>query len=98
MLKIQMTNQSKISDTLRKDFKRALDDLKTDLVVELRKNTPVATGKARAGWQLDDNKKGFVINNPTPYVGYLDKPYVKSKQAPRGIVGPSLTSIKGKYK
>ena len=93
-----MTNQSKVSQTIRKDFQKALENLKTDLVVELRKNTPVATGKARAGWQLNDKSNGFEINNPTPYVGYLDKPYVKSKQAPRGIVGPSLTSIKGKYK
>ena len=98
MLKIQIPNQSKVNSTIRQDFQRAIETLKTDLVVELRKNTPVATGKARSGWQLNDTGKGFEINNPTPYVGYLDKPYVKSKQAPRGIVGPSLTSIKGKYK
>jgi hypothetical protein len=47
---------------------------------------------------MTDGGKNFEVTNTQPYTRYLEKPYVKSKQAPRGIIGPTLTSIKGKVK
>jgi hypothetical protein len=63
----------------------------------------VDTGRARKGWSKNVNKDNFVIENKVPYVPVLDKGRHMtprgmrgSKQAPRGIVGPSLNEIKRK--
>jgi hypothetical protein len=71
-----------------------------DLQNELRADTPVRSGRARAGWKTKVAKDNFVIENKVPYVGYLDKgtKYMPASNKGRGIVGPALTSIKGKYK
>lgn len=59
----------------------------------LMEQTPVRTGRAKAGWQQvdtykPDGKSRTVIVNRVPYVGVLDQG--TSKQAPNGIVEPSL--------
>lgn len=98
MIKINFTGATRTADGITRDFKQFLERLSRDVEQEVRKNTPTRTGRARAGWDTQMKDTGFVTENKVPYVGYLDKPYVKSKQAPRGIVGPSLDKIKGKYK
>ena len=60
---------------------------------ELKKNTPIKTGRARSGWKkYRDTKVGngenqTVIANAVPYIGPLDEG--KSSQAPKGIVDPA---------
>ena len=86
-----------------KEIKKDLHDFQeriADLVLEeAPKFTPKRTGRAAAGWtktgRAGDN---LAVENAVPYIGYLEKPYVKSKQAPKGIIGPTLTSVKGKLK
>lgn len=77
--------------------------LANDVFTEVTKRTPVDTGRARSGWQKKVQATNFVIENSVPYVPVLDKGRHMtnrgmrgSKQAPKGIVGPSLESIKGK--
>jgi hypothetical protein len=70
-----------------------------DLVEEeAPKFTPRKTGRAASGWGKGGSGIDSYVENPVPYVQYLEKPYVKSRQAPRGIIGPTLTSVKGKIK
>lgn len=90
-----------IADTI----KRVEDDLQkfqervTDLILEeAPKFTPKRTGRARAGWEKDVRSENVAVVNRVPYIGYLELPYVKSKQAPKGIIGPTLTSVKRKIK
>jgi hypothetical protein len=90
---------SQVNDELRSAVKR----LSNDLLSEIKQKTPVDTGTARSGWQQKVDNKGFEITNNVPYVPILDKGRHMtargmrgSKQAPNGIVGPSLKSIKGK--
>jgi hypothetical protein len=98
-LKIEVTG-------IQQSLKQAKEDLYdfqervADMVLqEAPKFTPKKTGRARAGWEISGSKgKDLAVENQVPYVGYLEKPYVKSKQAPRGIIGPTLTSVKGKIK
>lgn len=77
--------------------------LANEVYREVRKNTPVDTGRAKSGWTKTVTDKGFTVQNAVPYVPVLDKGRHMtnrgmrgSKQAPKGIVGPSLNSIKGK--
>ena len=57
-----------------------------------RAKTPIKTGNARRNWNNNKSKKGFEVENRVPYIERLEAGH--SKQAPRGIVGPTLTQIK----
>ena len=85
------------------DFRSEIKRLGQSVFTEVKKRTPVDTGTARAGWKSKNNSQGFEISNQVPYIGVLDKGRHMtnrglrgSKQAPQGIIGPSLKSIKGK--
>lgn len=98
MLSVKVTGIDNVRRQIDSGYRDLLESLATDLTRELQEKTPVKTGRAQAGWDKQVGKEDFVIENKVPYVGYLEKPYVKSRQAPRGIIGPALDSIKGKYK
>lgn len=90
---------SSLQAELRSEVKRLANDLYT----EVKQRTPVDTGRAKAGWNKNVRNTGFTISNNVPYIGVLDKGRHMtsrgmrgSKQAPKGMVGPSLESIKGK--
>jgi hypothetical protein len=70
-----------------------------DLVVDTAPQyTPRRTGRAQAGWRREGDKRDSAAVNAVPYVKYLEKPFVKSKKAPKGIIGPTLTTVKGRLK
>jgi hypothetical protein len=60
----------------------------------------VRTGQAQRGWDRKTKRTGFSVENPVPYVPYLDKgtPRMRAANNGRGIIGPALNSIKGKLK
>lgn len=95
-IEVRGVNESirKVETSLR-DFQERVTDL---LLEEAPKFTPKRTGRAAKGWEKDVRSKQAEVINRVPYIGYLEKPYVKSKQAPQGIIGPTLTSVKGKLK
>jgi hypothetical protein len=78
------------------DLNRSLDTfiskLTADAYAFAQANTPVKTGNARRGWVKGVKE----IKNQVPYIGKLEAG--ASRQAPKGIIGPTLTQIKGKYK
>ena len=88
--------------SLKKEIKGDINSFFDDLHKELRKNTPVDTGRARRGWTkttaeagLDLAKGTIILHNDVHYVQYLDKG--SSGQSPRGIVEPSLRTVLRKY-
>lgn len=102
MLKIEFVDQD-LNSRLRKTIDRQVQKIGNEILLEIRSRTPVDTGTARAGWRKQASTTGFTIENNVPYIGILDKGRHMtnrgmrgSKQAPRGIVGPSLKAIKGK--
>ena len=97
---ITITGFDNLARKIEGSSQRLVAKVAADLLVELKKNTPVRTGHARSGWTTTKKGKDYVDENPVPYVPYLDKGTKKMKPANggRGIIGPSLTSIKGKYK
>ena len=68
-----------------------IDEISKDLLKEVKKNTPVRTGKARRGWRRKFDRKGVSVNNKVEYISYLDEGI--SKQAPEGFSKPSLDKI-----
>ena len=61
-----------------------------------RSKTPVKTGYTKGKWQSKVKKQDFEVSNRVPWIERLEAG--ASKQAPRGIIGPTLNTIKGKIK
>jgi hypothetical protein len=90
-----------------KEFNAVVLKMSDDLVDDLKKRTPVKTGKARDGWINRSSGKGrIVISNRVKHTPYLDagghngpsKPY-----APKGMTKPAMKELqrqvsRGKYK
>ena len=101
--KVQLVGLSTMINQVDKELGSAVKRLADDLYNTVERRTPVDTGRARKGWSKKVGQDNFVIENKVPYVPILDKGRHMtprgmrgSKQAPRGIVGPSLTEIKRK--
>ena len=82
--------------SLERDINQLLDEINT----QVKRETPVDTGRARRGWRrtgryaIGESKK--VIENMVPYVGVLDGQTERgytSRQAPNGIVDPAFNAI-----
>ena len=97
-LKIEVRGVADTMKQVEQDYRGFLERVADTIVTEAPKFTPKRTGRAAAGWEKKVSNDSFEVVNTVPYVGYLEKPYVKSKQAPKGIIGPTLTSVKGKLK
>ena len=103
MFKVRFSNVLGVTNALDKELRSVVKQLADDVYTEVKKRTPVDTGTAKAGWRKNVKGDNFTVSNDVPYIGVLDKGRHMtnrglrgSKQAPKGIVGPSLESIKGK--
>lgn len=97
-IKIEVRGVADVIDSVQSQYHEFLERVADTITEEAPKFTPKRTGRAAKGWENLSSQGEISVENRVPYVGYLEKPYVKSKQAPRGIIGPTLTSVKGKYK
>ena len=103
MFKVELVDAGSLQKRLSARIRSEVQRLGQSLFTEVKQRTPVDTGTARAGWKSKNTQAGFEITNQVPYIGILDKGRHMtrrgmrgSKQAPKGMVGPSLDSIKGK--
>lgn len=103
MLQVRFEGVSSTNTKLKQALQSAIKTLAQDMYKEVTTRTPVDTGRARSGWRNTVQKNNFTIENTVPYITVLDKGRHMtnrgirgSKQAPKGIVGPSLESIKRK--
>lgn len=92
----------RVSALIRFDVKQlenSVDDfvakVASDVETAARINTPKKSGNARKNWRKTKTNDGFSIENTVPYIGRLEAG--ASKQAPRGIIGPTLGAIRRKY-
>ena len=97
-LKIEVQGIAETIRAVEKDYQDFLERVADTVLEEAPKFTPVRTGRARASWEKTTTKDNFEVVNTQPYTRYLEKPYLKSKQAPLGIIGPTLTSVKRKMR
>jgi hypothetical protein len=103
MFKLQLVDAGGLQKRLSARIRSEVQRLGQSLAREIKQRTPVDTGRAKAGWRNQNTQQGFEITNQVPYIGILDKGRHMtsrgmrgSKQAPKGMVGPSLDSIKRK--
>lgn len=97
-IKIEVRGVAEAIDSIQTQYHEFLERVANTITEEAPKFTPKRTGRAAKGWENNSKAGEITVENRVPYVGYLEKPYVKSRQAPRGIIGPTLTSVKGKIK
>jgi hypothetical protein len=97
-ISITFEGSEQIAQSLQKTLEQHVAD-SAQLVVGTLQNkhgkiTPVKTGRARDGWTETHTKTDFKVENKVPYIGYLEQG--RSKQAPKGMIGPALNKLKGK--
>ena len=92
MLKARLAGRFDVSQ-----MKREIDALISDIASQTKRvaqqNTPIDTGRARKGWKKSRTRQGFEVENSVPYIGFLEKGH--SKQAPRGILKPTVRKVTG---
>lgn len=86
---IDMGDFSTLADeliqSLMQDAEETITDIYVDLTAPPPEGTPVDTGAARNGWQLDtSDPKAPEVYNTLPYIGRLNDGH--SKQTPAGFV------------
>ena len=81
------------AEGIKVDAKETFIVLVADLFDRVQIRTPVDTGAARAGWQLDWNSDFTegVLFNTVPYIVYLE--FGSSKKAPSGMLRVSLNEM-----
>jgi hypothetical protein len=67
-----------------REFRDFVNAKALDIYADLIDETPVDTGRARQGWQLDDAGDAIKITNNVEYIGALNNGH--SKQAPQHFV------------
>jgi hypothetical protein len=95
-MQITVTGVQGIGLELERSLERFVKKISKDVYDTARSKTPVRSGRAKNAWREATSKNNFKVENNVPYIDKLEAG--ASRQAPRGIIGPTLTTIKGKYK
>lgn len=95
-MKITVSGLGSISRDLDLTVRDLVKRLATETEIAARQNTPIKTGRARKAWRKTVTDRDFAVTNRVPYIDRLEAG--ASKQAPRGIIGPTLTQVKGKFR
>jgi HK97 gp10 family phage protein len=94
MAQITITGLDHLKDHIDRELAGMIKRLADEVLVDARANTPYKSGNARRNWNKTVTKEDFTVINRVPYIERLEAG--ASKQAPRGIIGPTLSQIKGK--
>lgn len=95
MLKAKLAGRFSVSE-LKRDIDKIISDIANQTKSIAEKQTPIDTGRARRGWSKREIVNGYAIENAVPYIGFLEKG--RSKQAPRGILKPTVRKVTGNIK
>jgi hypothetical protein len=91
---ITITGLDSLGRELNRSLKQTLAELADEVLVDARANTPIRSGNARRNWTKKVTNDNFEVQNKVPYIERLEAG--ASRQAPKGIIGPTLAQIKGK--
>ena len=95
-MKVSFTGSSGLVSDLKRELTQMVKDLGQTTLETAQSKTPVKSGNARSKWTKTQTRDNFEVSNRVPYIERLEAG--ASRQAPRGIIGPTLTAIKGKTK
>lgn len=90
------TGRDVINRQLSKTLQMTMAQVSDVVEKAAKKNTPVKTGYTRKQWTKKSTAKNFEVANRVPWIERLEAG--ASKQAPKGIIGPTLSQVKGKIK
>jgi hypothetical protein len=101
MAKISFTGRDVINSKLKKTLQMTIKQVSNEVLATVtnkraRKITPVKTGYTKNQWKEKVKANDFEVSNKVPWIERLEAG--ASRQAPRGIIGPTLTQLKGKIK
>lgn len=96
MASIVFTGRDVISDKLSKTLQMTLSQVADEVEKTAKSKTPVKTGYTKSKWNKRVSKQDFEVSNRVPWIERLEAG--SSKQAPQGIIGPTLKTLKGKIK
>lgn len=96
MASIVFTGKDVIDRKLKKTLQMTIQQVADEVEKTAKSKTPVKTGYTRSKWTKKVKQKDFTVANRVPWIERLEAG--ASKQAPRGIIGPTLTTLKGKIK
>ena len=96
MAKIVFTGADVISKKLSKTLQMTLQQVADVVETTAMRNTPVKTGYTRSRWAQKVTQSDFEVSNRVPWIEKLEAG--ASRQAPKGIIGPTLNQVKGKIK
>ena len=91
MLKIRVLGNQRVMASLEREKERFIDLVAKDIKDVAVKRTPIDKGRARRGWRLEGMFREKRIVNRVPYIVPLENGH--SKQAPKGILGPTIREI-----
>ena len=91
---ITITGLDALGRELDRSLKQTLAEVADEVLVDARANTPIKSGNARRNWTKKVSNDNFEVENKVPYIERLEAG--ASRQAPKGIIGPTLAQIKGK--
>lgn len=96
MFKAQVLQMDRVLSAVKKEISQIGTRLANTLLVEAKKNTPIKQGTARKGWRIERQGTNTRVINRTPYIGSLERG--RSKQAPNGILRPTIRGLKNRRK
>lgn len=96
MASIVLTGKDVINKKLAKTLQMTMSQVADEVEKAARSKTPVRTGYTKSQWKKRVTKQDFEVANRVPWIERLEAG--ASKQAPRGIIGPTLREVKGKIK
>jgi hypothetical protein len=82
---------------LKKGLAKAVKEIAAATQTALVAKTPVKSGRARSGWTTTVTSTSFTSENRVPYIQRLEDNWSKQTRG-RGIIGPALNQVKGKFK
>ena len=97
MLSFRVIGTRQVVRSLEREKEALHNQIAQDILEVARSKTPIDKGQARRGWRLENSIREKRIVNRVPYIDELERGH--SKQAPNGILGPTVREIiKRSYK
>ena len=96
MFRTRVQNIATVMTLVQKKIAKVKTEMVDTILREAKKNTPIKQGRARRGWRVERQGTNTRVVNRTPYIGTLERG--RSKQAPRGILKPTVRGLKNRRK
>jgi hypothetical protein len=91
MLSFKVTGTKQVISSLEREKENLISTIAQDILEVARSKTPIDKGQARRGWRLENLFREKRIVNRVPHIDALENGH--SKQAPNGILGPTVREI-----